>query len=61
MHSGGGLILTATGPGSEARARPIENTEVFRIMAERWDWGERVGAAESGEHLRLYLRERGSW
>jgi alkaline phosphatase len=34
VHSGEDVILTATGPGSELVAGQIDNTGVFRIMAE---------------------------
>ena len=34
VHSGEDVILTATGPGSERVHGQIDNTEVFRIMAE---------------------------
>jgi alkaline phosphatase len=34
VHSGEDVILTATGPGSELVAGQIDNTEIFRIMAE---------------------------
>jgi alkaline phosphatase len=34
VHSGEDVILTATGPGSERVRGQIDNTEVFRIMAE---------------------------
>jgi alkaline phosphatase len=34
VHSGEDVILTATGPGSELVRGQIENTEVFRIIAE---------------------------
>ena len=34
VHSGEDVILTASGPGSEAVRGQIDNTEVFRIMAE---------------------------
>ena len=34
VHSGEDVILTASGPGSELVAGQIDNTEVFRIMAE---------------------------
>ncbi len=34
VHSGEDVILTATGPGSERVAGQIENTDVFRVMAD---------------------------
>jgi len=34
VHSGEDVILTAAGPGSERVRGQIDNTEVFRIMAE---------------------------
>jgi alkaline phosphatase len=34
VHSGEDVVLTATGPGSELVRGQIENTEVFRIIAE---------------------------
>ena len=34
VHSGEDVILTAAGPGSEIVRGQIDNTEVFRIMAE---------------------------
>lgn len=34
VHSGEDVILTATGPGSERVRGQLENTDVFRIMAE---------------------------
>jgi alkaline phosphatase len=34
VHSGEDVILTASGPGSEAVRGQIENTDVFRVMAE---------------------------
>ena len=34
VHSGEDVVLTATGPGSERVRGQIDNTEVFRIMAE---------------------------
>jgi alkaline phosphatase len=34
VHSGEDVVLTATGPGSDRVHGQIENTEVFRIMAE---------------------------
>jgi alkaline phosphatase len=34
VHSGEDVILTAIGPGSERARGQIDNTEVFRIIAE---------------------------
>jgi alkaline phosphatase len=34
VHSGEDVILTATGPGSERVRGQLDNTEVFRVMAE---------------------------
>ena len=34
VHSGEDVILTASGPGSEAVRGHMENTDVFRVMAE---------------------------
>ena len=34
VHSGEDVILTAIGPGSERVAGQIENTDVFRVMAD---------------------------
>jgi alkaline phosphatase len=34
VHSGEDVILTATGPGSERVRGSMDNTEVFRVMAE---------------------------
>ena len=34
VHSGEDVILTAVGPGSELVAGQIDNTQVFRILAE---------------------------
>jgi alkaline phosphatase len=41
VHSGEDVILTATGPGSERVRGQIDNTEVFRIMAEALGLGHR--------------------
>jgi len=40
VHSGEDVILTATGPGSERVRGQIDNTEVFRIMAEALGLGQ---------------------
>ena len=34
VHSGEDVILTATGPGSERVHGSMDNTEVFRVMAD---------------------------
>ena len=34
VHSGEDVVLTATGPGSERVRGQMDNTEVFRVMAE---------------------------
>jgi len=34
VHSGEDVILTAAGPGSDRVRGQMDNTEVFRIMAE---------------------------
>jgi alkaline phosphatase len=44
VHSGEDVVLTATGPGSDRVHGQIENTEVFRIMAEALG----LGAANGG-------------
>lgn len=41
VHSGEDVILTATGPGSERVRGQLDNTEVFRIMAEALGLGHR--------------------
>jgi alkaline phosphatase len=41
VHSGEDVILTATGPGSERVRGQIDNTEVFRIIAEALGLGHR--------------------
>jgi alkaline phosphatase len=40
VHSGEDVILTASGPGSERVRGQIDNTEVFRIMAEALGLGQ---------------------
>jgi alkaline phosphatase len=45
VHSGEDVILTATGPGSERVHGQMENTEVFRIIAEALGLGQ---AREAG-------------
>ncbi len=51
VHSGEDVILTATGPGSERVRGQLENTDVFRIMAEALGLGANSsttsGAAET--------------
>jgi alkaline phosphatase len=41
VHSGEDVILTATGPGSERVRGQIDNTELFRIIAEALGLGHR--------------------
>jgi alkaline phosphatase len=41
VHSGEDVILTAAGPGSELVAGQMENTQVFRIIAEALGLGYR--------------------
>ena len=41
VHSGEDVILTATGPGSERVRGQMDNTEVFRVMAEALGLGDR--------------------
>ncbi|MET0869021.1 MAG: alkaline phosphatase [Pseudorhodoplanes sp.] len=41
VHSGEDVILTAAGPGSEQVRGQIDNTEVFRIMAEALGLGQK--------------------
>jgi alkaline phosphatase len=45
VHSGEDAILTAIGPGSEAVRGQLDNTEVFRVIAEALGLG--VGTAEA--------------
>ena len=47
VHSGEDVILTATGPGSERVRGQIDNTEVFRVMAEALGLGQ--GIRTTGE------------
>jgi alkaline phosphatase len=47
VHSGEDVILTATGPGSERVRGQIDNTEVFRVMAEALGLGQ--GNRTTGE------------
>jgi alkaline phosphatase len=44
VHSGEDVILTALGPGSELVRGQLDNTEVFRIMAEALGLGTAAGA-----------------
>jgi alkaline phosphatase len=44
VHSGEDVVLTATGPGSDRVRGQMENTEVFRIMAEALGLGAANGA-----------------
>lgn len=43
VHSGEDVILTATGPGSERVKGSMDNTEVFRVMAEALGLAAAVG------------------
>jgi alkaline phosphatase len=43
VHSGEDVILTATGPGSERIHGSMDNTDVFRIMADA------LGLAAAGQ------------
>jgi alkaline phosphatase len=45
VHSGEDVILTATGPGSERVHGQIENTDVFRIIAEALGLASAEGGA----------------
>jgi alkaline phosphatase len=51
VHSGEDVVLTATGPGSDRVHGQIENTEVFRIMAEALG----LGAANSSDAKRTEI------
>jgi alkaline phosphatase len=44
VHSGEDVILTATGPGSDRVHGSMDNTEVFRVMAEALGLGAADGA-----------------
>jgi alkaline phosphatase len=44
VHSGEDVVLTATGPGSDRVRGQMENTEIFRIMAEALGLGAANGA-----------------
>jgi len=46
VHSGEDVILTATGPGSERVQGQLDNTDVFRIMAEALGLAETMRKAE---------------
>jgi alkaline phosphatase len=52
VHSGEDVILTATGPGSERVHGQMENTEVFRIIAEA------LGLGSGGDANRTELSPR---
>ena len=43
VHSGEDVILTATGPGSERVRGSMDNTDVFRVMADA------LGLAPAGQ------------
>jgi alkaline phosphatase len=47
VHSGEDVVLTAIGPGSERVRGQIDNTEVFRIMAEALGLGSAETVAKS--------------
>jgi alkaline phosphatase len=51
VHSGEDVILTAIGPGSDLVRGQLDNTEVFRIMAEALG----LGASTGGEPRRTEL------
>jgi len=51
VHSGEDVILTATGPGSDRVHGQIDNTEVFRIMAEALGLGAANGPDAKPGHL----------
>jgi alkaline phosphatase len=51
VHSGEDVILTATGPGSEAVRGQMDNTEVFRVMVEALGLGAAQGTAERRTHV----------
>ena len=63
VHSGEDVILTATGPGSERVHGQMDNTEVFRVMAEALglshpDTGLNPIAPRCREILARLLRQR---
>jgi alkaline phosphatase len=54
VHSGEDVVLTAMGPGSERVRGQMDNTEVFRVMAEALG----LGAGSSGDAKRTELAPR---
>jgi alkaline phosphatase len=54
VHSGEDVILTATGPGSERVRGQMDNTEVFRVMAEALE----LGLANGSDAKRTELAPR---
>jgi alkaline phosphatase len=54
VHSGEDVVLTATGPGSERVRGQLDNTEVFRVMAEALG----LGAANGADAKRTELAPR---
>jgi alkaline phosphatase len=48
VHSGEDVILTATGPGSDHVRAQMDNTEVFRVMAEALGLGAATGTDARG-------------
>ena len=48
VHSGEDVILTAIGPGSERVRGSMDNTEVFRVMAEALGLADRVQVTTTG-------------
>jgi alkaline phosphatase len=51
VHSGEDVILTATGPGSDRVRGQMDNTEVFRVMAEALGLGSAIGTDARGTHI----------
>jgi alkaline phosphatase len=49
VHSGEDVILTAAGPGSERVHGQLDNTEVFRIVAEALGLAPSVTASQRTE------------
>ena len=47
VHSGEDVILTATGPGSDRVRGQMDNTEVFRVIAEALGLGDGVKAGRA--------------
>jgi alkaline phosphatase len=47
VHSGEDVILTATGPGSERVRGQLDNTEVFRVIAEALGLGDGIKAGRA--------------